>query len=82
MITYEDAELLTDEQLIDLALESNPGLNFARIENGLTIFLQTTRCVNLWRNEECYLAGDAPRGTLQGFPKYRRPAHAEEAASA
>lgn len=24
----------------------------------------------LWRNEECYLAGDSPRGTLEGFPRY------------
>ncbi len=67
-VSYEDAEMMTDDELIALAIESNPGLNFGRVENGLTMFLQITRCINLWRNEECYLASDPPRGTLEGYP--------------
>lgn len=79
-MTYEEAELLTDDELIAVAIESNPDLSYARVENGLDIFLQITRCINLWRNEECYLAGDAPRGVLEGFPKYRAASLEKEAA--
>lgn len=71
-VTVEEAGLMTDDELIAIALKSNPGMEYARIENGLSIFLQVTRVINLWRNEECYLAGDQPRGTLEGFPVFRK----------
>lgn len=71
-ISAESAALMTDAEIIALVVESNPGLTYGRVESGLTMFLQMTRCVSLWRNEECYLAGDPPRGTLDGFPPYRK----------
>lgn len=72
-VSFEDAALMTDDELTELAIESNPGMEYARVENGLTFTLQITRCVTLWRNEECYLAGDPPRGTIDGFPPYATP---------
>lgn len=70
-VAWEDVEVMSDKDLAALAVESNPGLTYARVEPGVTMLLQMTRCVNLWRNEECYLAGDKPRGVLEGFPPYK-----------
>ncbi len=71
-VSWEDAEMMSDDELIAVAIESNPGLEYGRVENGLTFVLQVTRVIKLWRNEECYLAGDSPRGVLNGFPPRRR----------
>lgn len=71
-ITFEDAEMMSDAELLAVALESNPTLQYGRVEPGVTMLLQMTRCINLWRNEECYLAGDKPRGVLEGFPPRRK----------
>lgn len=59
---------MSDEEIIDDAIGMHPECAFGRVENGLTAFFQMTRVVLLWRNEDCYLAGDPPRHTVQGYP--------------
>lgn len=68
-MTCKEEELMSDDELIEVAIESNPGLEYGQVVPGLTPFLQITRVIKLWRNEECYLAGDPARGTLEGFPR-------------
>lgn len=70
-VLWQDAAYMTDAELIALAVASNPGLTYGRVSDGLNIFLQLTRCISLWRNEECFLAGDQPRGTLDGYPAFQ-----------
>lgn len=52
---------------INDALARHPDCSYADWTNGLTAFFQRTIVVNLWRNEECYLAGDPPRYTEEGY---------------
>jgi len=60
---------MTEQQAIEGALKLHPDCTFAKAELGLSVFLDPTWQVNLWRNEECYLAGDPVRYTEQGIPR-------------
>ena len=59
---------MTTEEVLDDALKLHPDCSYGEVENGLNCFLQLTRCVNLWRNEECWIAGDPPRYVVEGYP--------------
>ena len=63
MNCYEEAELD--------ALSKYPECKFARATNGINAMLGMTVVVELWRNEECYLADDPPRRIVEGYP-FRR----------
>ena len=54
------------EAMVD-ALQKNPDCKYATWESGLDILLRLTIVVNLWRNEECYIAGDPPRHVVEGY---------------
>ena len=55
------------QDYIDEALAMHPDCSYGDWDNGLDCYLRLTVVVNLWRNEECYLAGDRPRYTVGGF---------------
>ena len=57
----------TTEEAIDDALALHPECSYAEARNGLTPFLELTYVIELWRNEECYLAGDPPRHIEEGY---------------
>lgn len=59
---------MTQEEAKLDALQLHPDCKYAEVRNGLTAFLQLTWVVELWRNEECYLAGDPPKYIEQGYP--------------
>lgn len=56
---YQDA--------IDDALAKHPDCTYGDWANGMNGWLQVTVVVKLWRNEECYLAGDPPKYTVEGY---------------
>lgn len=56
-----------DEARIE-ALHRHPECSYAEVVNGLSWNFRMTWCVNLWRNEECWAAGDPPKALEQGFP--------------
>lgn len=58
----------TDEEIIADAKSQHPECGFGLVRPGLNCFFQRTRCVSLWRNEECYLAGDPSRAEVEGYP--------------
>ena len=58
---------MTDAEIIIDAIRKNPDCSFGIVKDGINAFLQLTRVVLLWRNEECYIAGDPPRHTIQGY---------------
>ena len=58
---------MTDAEIIVDAIRKHPDCSFGIVKDGLTAFLQLTRVVQLWRNEECYTAGDLPRHTVEGY---------------
>lgn len=49
------------------ALQRHPDCKYADWTNGLDAFMRLTIVVKLWRTEECYLAGDPPRYTVEGY---------------
>ena len=59
---------MTDADIIAEALKRFPDCSHAEVRPGLTLMMQHTRVVLLWRNEECYVAGDPPRHEVEGFP--------------
>lgn len=61
------------------ALANNPDCGFAEWDNGMAFPFTLTIVVKLWRNEECFLAGDPPRRVVDGYlPMARsRPAGTE-----
>jgi hypothetical protein len=59
-----------DEAKLD-ALQQHPDCKYADVVNGMDMLFNTTWVVRLWRNEECYLAGDPPRHEVSG-PYYTR----------
>ena len=59
---------MTDTEIIADAKTQYPECSFGQVANGLTAAFQRTRVVVLWRNEECYLAGDKPRYEVEGYP--------------
>ena len=58
---------MTQEKAKQRALQRHPDCDYAEIANGLDFLFRPTWCVNLWRNEECWAAGDPPRYAEQGF---------------
>jgi hypothetical protein len=61
------AKLFTPEEAMVDALSKHPDCNHATWVNGLTFLLELTIVVHLWRNEECYLADDPPKYTIEGY---------------
>lgn len=59
---------MTDEEIIADALARHPDCSYGDIQNGMNWMFQMTRVVNYYRNEECYLAGDIPRWSEEGYP--------------
>ena len=49
------------------ALGKHPDCEYAEAYNGISWNFQMTWVVKLWRTQECYLAGDPPRHTVEGF---------------
>ena len=53
-----------DKQAINKALEKHPDCKYADWQNGLeACTFAPTIVVQLWRNQECYNAGDPPKYT-------------------
>ncbi len=65
---YDMLAAMNDNDLVTYCLGGNPDCTYGEVRNGLTAFFRVTRVVVLWRNEECYLEGDPPRRTVEGFP--------------
>lgn len=60
---------MTSEEAEAHALSQHQDCAFAKAELGIGMFLNPTWQVNLWRNEECYLADDPPRRIEQGYDR-------------
>ncbi len=60
---------MTNEEIKIDAIRRHPDCSYAEIFNGLSFTFQRTRSVSLWRNEECFLAGDPPRYQVDGYPR-------------
>ena len=58
---------MTPDEAMATALAANPELTYADWDNGLDYAFRLTIVVKLWRNEECWAAGDPPRKTVEGF---------------
>ena len=58
---------MTPEEAKAIALAANPDCAFADWDNGLDPLFNLTIVVNLWRNEECWIAGDPPKKVVEGF---------------
>jgi hypothetical protein len=52
------------------ALQQHPDCTYADWTNGVDLLFNLTYVVRLWRNEECYLAGDPPKYEVNG-PYYQ-----------
>ena len=58
----------TPEEAIKDALKRHPDCKYADWQNGLQAFtFDPTIVVQLWRNEECFNAGDPPKYTVEGY---------------
>ncbi len=60
-------EYFTQQEAKEQALRDHPDCTYAEVANGLDWRFRLTWCVNLWRNEECWAAGDPPRLQVEGF---------------
>lgn len=65
------ARIWTREEAEADALARHPECTFARVEYGLSAWLEITWVVNIWRNEECWLAQDPMKFVEQGYPQDR-----------
>jgi hypothetical protein len=63
---------MTDEEIKTDALQRYPDCKYAEVVNGLNFLLGITRVANLYRNEECWAAGDPPKHVVEGYPRYER----------
>ena len=61
---------ISDDELIEFAKTKNPECEFGIVVSGLSMFLQLSRVVQLWRNVDCYLAEDPVRVSVAGFPPF------------
>jgi hypothetical protein len=61
---------VTSNEAIEYALAEHPDCSYGTAENGLDFLFNPTWVIKLWRNEECYLADDPPRYTVQGLYKH------------
>ena len=60
----------SDDELVEFAKTKHPECEFGIVVPGLSMFLQVSRVVQLWRNVECYLAEDPVRATVEGLPPF------------
>ncbi len=60
---------MTAEEARAHALKLHPDCEFAVVHRGLDIWLNSTWQVDLWRNEECSLAGDPRRHMEHGYKR-------------
>jgi len=58
---------VNESEAMAIALAANPECSYADWDNGLDMMMRLTIVVNLWRNEECWAAGDPPKKTVEGF---------------
>ena len=49
------------------ALQKHPDCVHAEVYNGINLMFFSTWVIKLWRNEECCLANDPPKYTVQGY---------------
>lgn len=63
---------ITDDDIVRDAIGRYPECGYGSVALGLNWMFQLTRVVNLWRNLECYLAGDPPKQVVEGYPGYKR----------
>jgi hypothetical protein len=59
----------TEETAMADALAKHPKCSYADWDNGLTSIFRMSVVVKLWRNKECWAAGDPPRHTIEGYPR-------------
>lgn len=59
----------TAEDAIQDALSRYPDCTYAEWDNGLNGWFQLTYVVKLWRNEDCWAAGDPPRHVVEGYTR-------------
>ena len=57
----------TYEEAVADALKRFPDCTHTECVNGLDFLMRLTYVVNLWRNEECWAAGDPPKHTVEGY---------------
>lgn len=57
------------------ALSKYPECTHAEWDNGMSAWFEMTIVVSLWRNTECWLAGDPPRHIIGGYPWKEPTAH-------
>lgn len=62
-----EGQMTQEEAKLD-ALQKHPCCKYAEVRNGLSAMWNLTWVVLLWRNEECYLEGDPPKHTVEGYP--------------
>ena len=60
---------MTNEEIKIDALQKHPDCKYAEVVPGMNAIFQITRVVLLWRNEECWAAGDPPRYEEQGYSR-------------
>ena len=58
---------MTPEEAIIDALQKHPDCKYGDWDNGLDPLFNLTIVVKLWRNQECWAAGDPPKYTVQGY---------------
>ena len=58
---------MTPEDAMADALSRHPDCTYAKWYDGLTYVFIRTIVVKLWRNEECFRAGDPPRHVVEGY---------------
>lgn len=61
---------MTHAEIIAHAMGQHPDCKYGDWDNGMAFPFTLTRVVKLWRNEECYLAGDEPKYIVEGYPRY------------
>jgi hypothetical protein len=60
-------KLWTAEEAMADALAKHTDCSYAEWDNGLDFLFRWTYVVKLWRNEECWAAGDPPRYVVEGY---------------
>lgn len=60
---------MSDEEIIADAKSMHPGMEFGVVRNGMNVFFQLTRVVQLWKDEQGYLDGYKPLATIEGYPR-------------
>lgn len=63
---------MTDLEIVADAIGRYPDCSHGEVYNRMDGFFRLTRVVKLWRNHECYVAGDPPRHTVEGYEGYQR----------